>query len=76
MSKKLMSRLLYIGLILTPIFGFQELLKAITVFSGSVNTEAEIPIKATKDLILVVIWGYCPYYSNSIYDCIGTRRRV
>lgn len=76
MSKKLLPYLLYLGLILTPIFGFQELLKAITVFSGSVNTEGEILIKATKNLMLVVIWRCCTYYSNPIKDCICTRSRV
>ena len=56
MSQKLIPRLLYIGLILTPIFGFQELLRICAVLSGSVNTEAEILIKSIKDFLLVMIF--------------------
>jgi len=56
MCKKLVPHLLYLGLFLTPIFGFQEYWKVCNVFSGSVNTEAEILIKSIKDFLLVMIF--------------------
>lgn len=56
MARKAVRALFYLALLLTPIFGFQELLKAVAVLSGSVNAEAEVVIKATKDLILVLIF--------------------
>jgi hypothetical protein len=56
MSKKLIPGLLYIALILTPIFGLQEFVKVLSILSGTVNTEAEIFIKGTKDLLLLLIF--------------------
>lgn len=56
MSGKLIPCLLYIGLILTPIFGFQELLRICAVLPGPVNAEAEILIKSVKDFLLMMIF--------------------
>lgn len=54
-TKRVISRLLLIGFVLTPVFGLHDWLEVLPVFSRYVNIESQLLIKAMKDILLTAI---------------------
>lgn len=55
-SKKLIGGLIYAAIILTPIFGFQDMLEFFPAFAGYFNIGPFGIIKAGKDILLAIIF--------------------